>query len=437
MSNNAEKLVIMGLAGLGLTVMVQAKQVWHLAAGAAVVMAAEVHRARRDYSYADVWSGSCSAVDEIFDSANSELAPVFNKARGQRTRLVTKALGQVPMGEAIARRLEQRGQLSTDWVDEFARRSSAIVGESGDGKTHTLLWRLAEYIKANPQGDIHICDIDYGSSHGGTPNTWLGLPLESVVHTEDSEILDTILSVSDEVSQRAHETKQAIAAGEPKPEYSPILLLVDEWVVTAEMWTKTQRETALAALKNIIHRGLKQGVQCVLGMHSLAVNQSYIPKGLVQHLEVLFLWRAAQNADNFSNLPISPNAAQEVTEAFKAYPRELGGVRSAIAFFNRELSIKGIPPLAVDVELVPDDAGAAAWAEQFRAAIVAANGSLSATKAWEKIAGQKAYQRKAENAEWIAFRDLVNSIGEALKEGVPPEAELNERLATSEAPPSL
>jgi hypothetical protein len=172
-------------------------------------------------------------------------------------------------------------------------------------------------------------------------------------------------------------------------------------------------------------------------MHSLAVNQSYIPRGLVQHLEVLFLWRAAQNADNFSNLPISHSAAQDVTEAFKDYPRELGGVRSAIAFFNRELSIKGIPHLNVDVELVPEDSGSVAWAEQFRDAILAANGSLSATKAWEQIAGQKAYQRKAENPEWIAFRDLVNSIGDALKEGVPPEGELNERLATSEAPPSL
>lgn len=424
MSNNAEKLVILGIAGLGLTIMVQGRAVWHLAAGAAVVMAAEVHRARRDYSYGDVWSGSGAAVDEVFNSANAELAPVFNKVRGQRTRLVTLALAQVPMGETIARRLEQRGQLSTDWVDEFARRSSAIVGESGDGKTHTLLWRLAEYIKANPQGEVHVCDIDFGSSHGGTPNTWLGLPLESVVHTDEAEILDTLLAVSDEVSQRAHETKQAIAAGDPKPEYSPILLLIDEWVVTAEMWTKAQRETALAALKNIIHRGLKQGVQCVLGMHSLAVNQSYIPKGLVQHLEVLFLWRAAQNADNFNNLPISPSAAQDVTSAFKAYPRELGGVRSAIAFFNRDLSIKGIPPLTVDVELVPEDSGAVAWAEQFRAEIVAANGSLSATKAWEKIAGQKAKERAGKNPNWIAFRDLVNAISDDRKEGVPPAGEL-------------
>ncbi|PSN13965.1 hypothetical protein C7293_13815 [filamentous cyanobacterium CCT1] len=398
---------------------------------------AEIHRAKRDYAYGEVWSGSCQAVDDLFESTNKELAPVFNRVRGQRQRLVTSALSQVPMGQVIADRMAQKGQLSTDWVDEFSRRSACIVGESGDGKTHTLLWRLAEFIKANPQGQLHVCDIDYGSGHGDGSNTWLGLPLESVVHTEDGEILETVLAVSDEVSQRAHETKLAIAAGEPKPEYQPILLLIDEWVVTAEMWTKAERETALSALKNIVHRGLKQGVQCVLGMHSLAVNQSYIPKGLVQHLEVLFLWRAAQNTDNFSNLPISPSAAQDVTEAFKGYPRELGGVRSAIAFLNRELTIKGIPHLNVDVELVPDDAGAAAWAEQFRAAIVAANGSMSATKAWEKIAGQKAYQRKAENAEWIAFRDLVNSVNDALKEGAPPDGELNERLATSEAPPSL
>lgn len=423
MSNNAEKLVIMGIAGLGLTVMVQAKQVWHLAAGAAVVLAAEVHRAKRDYSYGDIWSGSCTAVDDIFSSANAELAPVFNKARGQRQRLVTRALSQVPMGELIARRLEQQGQLSTDWVSEFSRRSACIVGESGDGKTHTLLWRLAEFIKANPDGQLHVCDIDYGSGHGGGSNTWLGLPLESVVHTEDSEILDTILAVSDEVSQRAHETKLAIAAGEPKPEYQPILLLVDEWVVTAEMWTKPQRETALSALKNIVHRGLKQGVQCVLGMHSLAVNQSYIPKGLVQHLEVLFLWRAAQNADNFSNLPISPAAAQEIAEAFKGYPRELGGVRSAIAFLNRELSIKGIPHLNVDVELVPGDAEASAWAEQFRAAIEAHAGKISATKAWESIAGQKAKERTAKNQNWVAFRDLVNAIAMTPSQGVPPAGE--------------
>ena len=187
-------------------------------------------------------------------------------------------------------------------------------------------------------------------------------------------------------------------------------------------------------LKNIIHRGLKQGVQCVLGMHSLAVNQSYIPKGLVQHLEVLFLWRAAQNADNFSNLPISPSAAQDVTEAFKDYPRELGGVRSAIAFLNRELTIKGIPHLNVDVELVPGDVEATAWAEQFRAAIVALDGKGSASKAWESIAGQSGKDRRKDNANWVAFRDLVNEIFAASKEGHPPDGSQDEELAGSVAP---
>lgn len=425
MKTNAECLVIAGIAGLGLSILVGAGRVWHLAAGAGLVAMAEIHRAKRDYTYGEVWKGSCTAVDDLFDSTNKELSPVFNRVRGQRQRLVTSALSQVPMGQVIADRMAQRGQLSTNWVGEFSRRSACIVGESGDGKTHTLLWRLAEFIKANPQGQLHVCDIDYGSGHGDGSNTWLGLPLESVVHTEDSEILETILTVSEEVSQRAHETKLAIAAGEPKPEYQPILLLVDEWVVTAEMWSKAQRETALSALKNIVHRGLKQGVQCVLGMHSLAVNQSYIPKGLVQHLEVLFLWRAAQNGDNFSNLPISPSAAQEVTEAFKGYPRELGGVRSAIAFLNRELTIKGIPHLNVDVELVPGDAEATAWAEQFRADIAALNGKSSASKAWESIAGQTAKDRRKDNPNWVAFRDLVNEIFAASKEGHPPEGSQN------------
>jgi hypothetical protein len=423
MKNNAECLVIAGVAAVGLTIMVSAGRVWQLAAGAGLIAMAEIHRAKRDYGYGELWSGSCAAIDDIFDSTNKELSPVFNKVRGQRQRLVTSALAQVPMGDAIARRMEQRGQLSTDWVSEFSRRSAAIVGESGDGKTHTLLWRLAEFIKANPDGQLHVCDIDYGSGHGGSVNTWLGLPLESVVHTEDSEILDCILAISDEVSQRAHETKLAAAAHETKPGYQPILLLIDEWVVTAEMWSKAQRETALSALKNIVHRGLKQGVQCVLGMHSLAVNQSYIPKGLVQHLEVLFLWRAAQNADNFSNLPISPNDAADIGEAFKGYPRELGGVRSAIAFFDRELSIKGIPHLAVNVELVAGDDEATDWAEQFRAEIESHAGKISARQAWEKIAGQPGKKRVTNNPQWVAFRDLVNAIAGSANQGVPPAEE--------------
>ncbi|MEO0867332.1 MAG: hypothetical protein AAFY17_02565, partial [Cyanobacteria bacterium J06642_11] len=220
--HNGEKALIGLLYVGGLLWMVKASQIWGLLLGFGVMAAGEVHRSRKDYGYTEVWEGSVAAVNEVFDSSNAALYPVTARLTGARQQVVTGALKQLPLGKTLAKRVEQKANLSTDWMPEFARRSSVIVGESDDGKTHTLLWRLKAFIEAHPEGEIYIGDIDYGSSHDKRPNTWFDLPLGSVVYTDPSEILETLLLVDTEVSERAEATKAAIAAKKAKPTFKPI-----------------------------------------------------------------------------------------------------------------------------------------------------------------------------------------------------------------------
>jgi hypothetical protein len=430
---NAEKALIGLLYVGGLFWMVKASQIWGLLLGFGIMAAGEIHRSRKDYRYHEVWEGSVAAVNEVFDSSNTALYPMTARWTGTKQRVVTGALKQLPLGKTLASRIEQKASLSTDWMPEFAKRSAIIVGESDDGKTHTLLWRLKAFIEAHPEGEIHIGDIDYGSSHGKRPNTWFDLPLDSVVHTDPAEILDALLLVDTEVSERAERTKDAIATKRSKPTFKPILLLIDEWVNTVDYWRTDQREQALKALKNITHRGLKQNIQVVLGMHSLAVSQSGISKGLLQHLEVLLLWRAAQNPDNYDNLPPSRATVNAIVEHFKPYPQSIGAVRACVAYFDKRLSIRGIPHLNIQVELVAPGEVILAWIAQQIDVLRPHLPGLTYTKAWSLVGG-KSGDRRNNNPDYVALKSLVDQLNQAAKTDSPSETEAEKPDSPSNVP---
>lgn len=259
--------------------------------------------------------------------------------------------------DAVARMVEQN--LDTEWFKKWASENCGIIcGQSGDGKSFLLCnVLLKEFLRRNSDetgklnAKIWICDPDYGSSHGDSPpNTWLGMPLDSVVYTEYKDIYNTVMHVSGEVNRRVQITKLAIANKEPQPIFEPGLLILDE-LPNIVAGLKDERDDFLDAIKNILRRGKKQNILFKCGTQTLAVGSTHITKEVLQQIEVVMLYSSAQVADNYNNIGVDGDDVKEVLRQIKPLPRRLGDKFVCVTFLNKELRIKGIPSIkAVEVE---------------------------------------------------------------------------------------
>jgi len=259
----------------------------------------------------------------------------------------------VPLGymnqqgmDSIAHEERQNLELDVDWFDSWDKRSGIVCGESGDGKTFILKYVVYRFLQSNQQGKLYICDPDYGSSHGDAPpNDWYKLPLGRVVYIEVPDIIKVVNKVSSFVDQRVKETAIAVSEGEPKPEYEPILLVVDELPSIVARLDKEAVEEFLGAIGNILRRGLKQRVTFKLGTQSLAVRFIKLPQDVLRQIETVMLWRASQVKDNYDNLGIRPAIVDGMIGEVCELPQVLGDRFVCVTFAGKQLQIKGIPKL--------------------------------------------------------------------------------------------
>jgi hypothetical protein len=261
----------------------------------------------------------------------------------------------IPAGLMVQATLEQTisdrasEELAIDWFPQWAKRCGAIVGETGDGKSFLLTnIVLAGFIREHgDRGSVYICDPDYGSSHGDSPpNTWLDLEVGRHVFIDAAQCFSVLLKISKLVDDRAEATATAVSKKEAKPKFDPALFIMDEVPALMGMWTEAEQKEAVKAIANILRRGLKQSITFKLGTQTLAVGSLCIPKNVLQQLEIVMLWRAAQMPDNYVNIGLQPGKAGAIVDQVSLYPQKTNDRYVCVRFADKKLQISGIPIVA-------------------------------------------------------------------------------------------
>jgi hypothetical protein len=256
-------------------------------------------------------------------------------------------MSQATLEQTISDRASE--ELAIDWFGQWAKRCGAIVGETKDGKSFLLTnIVLAGFIRDHGErGSVWICDPDYGSSHDDSPpNTWLDLEVGRHVFIESNDCFNVLLKISKLVDDRAGATAKALSKKEQKPQFDPALFIMDEVPALMGMWTEAEQKEAVRAIANILRRGLKQKVTFKIGTQTLAVGSLCIPKNILQQLEIVLLWRAAQMADNYVNIGLQTGKAGAIVDQVSLYPQKTGDRYVCVRFADKKLQISGIPIVA-------------------------------------------------------------------------------------------
>ncbi|HIK39777.1 hypothetical protein [Thermoleptolyngbya sp. M55_K2018_002] len=409
-SQRAECLIIGGLFAASFGLAVGASSATHWLSSFGLWGAGEALRSRRKLEYSEVLKGAFGYTSEAIAEVGETLTPITGGIERKRIQLVSSAIKQLPMGEQLAERYVASQGIKTDWIKEFETGSSAVCGQSKDGKTHLLLWRVQRFLESHPDAVLHICDPDYGSAHEGSePNTWFRLPLDRVIHADTGTILGAIELVSNEVDRRA-KIAQRIAAGDlperDRPK-QPILLVCDEWASFWSELNKDQQAKVVKQLNNITNRGIKQA-NCafVLGLHDTAVASTGLPQSLLQRLGVILLYNAGQVEGNYRNLGLSESPDEAIAK-LKALPRVMHGVRPCVVARSGSVTLRGIPTLEVaDIEVLgyePPDPTEQWWAEFW-------------TPEVEQAVIARMAQRVSQGKGAIAWYDLADVAGFSRKE---------------------
>jgi hypothetical protein len=276
-------------------------------------------------TYRDVVGATREAFDLGGESLNQELAPLSGAIGQAKTRIQTRVFEQLPLTQQIARHMVQAHALKTNGLELFSSaKSGLLLGDTGDGKTRLLNWLIARFLHQNPDGELLVGDIDYGSSHqGSAPNIWMGLPVGNVVLIEPEDIYTAIINTAQQVETRATATRRAIAAGESAPHFAPKLLVMDEWVTFFADHGKEAQEALTDALNKIAVRGLKQRVYCFLACHDASVGSLGISQAKLARWNVLALykWVCQAKSSDVTNLP---RGFDTVSEKSKPCPAQSG-----------------------------------------------------------------------------------------------------------------
>lgn len=428
----AECLIIGGLFAGSMVLCIQASSAWGWIGGIGAWCAGEALRKSKSLTYDQVVKGSFDWGQDAIGEMGAIASPATRYMETQKNQIVISALKQLPMGDRLAESFIAAQGLTTDWFQGFEKRSAVICGESKDGKSFLLNWRVQRFLETHPDGEVLIGDIDYGSSHEGTePNTWGGLPVGNVVLIEPAEITNAIFYVSDTVDQRAKSTAQAVKTGAPRPKYKPILLAIDEWCSYWDTLDEDQQEHIIKALRNICDRGIKQGeVVFVLGLHDLSVGMTGLPRALLRKMEVVLLFRASQSPRNYDNIDPQPRQVQEVINRIGALPKTVRGLRPCVTYSDKQLTVKAIPQLelspveyvALDAPIDPDqqwlDEIWTSELENLLAARMAERVSVGKHPVvygfWTDVAGQPKKEQVGGNPRYQMFKARLNALAATL-----------------------
>ncbi|NEQ98248.1 MAG: hypothetical protein F6K30_16270 [Cyanothece sp. SIO2G6] len=304
---------------------------WVLTVASGITAECVRHSSGRDRL--DCLGDAFGAIGGISGDVETGIRPYTNGIAQTKTQIISHALKQLPMGESLQQRFLDRQGVNTDWFEGFEKRCAVLVGESKDGKTFLLKWRLQRFIEQHPDGhEYYIGDIDYGRCHeGDTPNTWFDSPVGQAVFTTADDIAAKVRAIAQDIRD-GHDAAV------------PTLIILDELVDTMEDMDRDQFEQFMRDLKTIKNRGLKAGnITFVLGLHSTTVGETGIPQWLLRGVETIWLYRAGQERANF--LHLNGKNIDECPKQLARLPRSFNGLRPCIVYSDKKLSVKAIPTL--------------------------------------------------------------------------------------------
>ena len=404
-------LVVAVLAIIGMGLIIVKPNFTRFLIGSVVCVAADSHRMKHKLGYGDVLSATRSAFDMGGESLNQEFAPLAGTLHQKKLRIQTRVFEQLPFTQAVAKRMEQANTLRTNGLELFASaKSGLLLGDTGDGKTRLLNWLIAHFMHTHQNHELLIGDIDYGSSHGNAePNTWMDLPVGSVVLIEPEEIYQAILDTADQVESRATATRRAIAEKRKAPTFRPKLLVIDEWITFYADHSEKQQQALAEALNKIVVRGVKQQVYGFLACHDASVGSIGISQAKMSRWNVLALykWVCQAKATDVTNLP---KGFDTVSEKLKVLPRQVGESFSAMVYVDSQWQLAGIPFIdpASQIELLPSD-------ERLKQAIIEqlqdypSDRSRSFRQVWEWL-GELPKTRTDDNPKYVAMKKAITEI---------------------------
>ena len=229
-------------------------------------------------------------VAEYTAEAPKVVEQVQKVVKGQKPILPSiQALAQQNEDEAIA--VKRRNLL----------RSAIVLAPQKSGKTRYLLDDVQAFMGLG-EGELLICDPNYGSSHDGEkPNTWYGLPVNEFVFISEDDCLRVIHKASQIVAQRQLERQDPanVAAGKTAADlgHTPILLLVDEESMVASRFAlddfKEQKVEFQSDIRNLLQRGHKQNVFIKLVCHDYTTATTQLPQTFFAQADLIVLGAAA------------------------------------------------------------------------------------------------------------------------------------------------
>lgn len=218
---------------------------------------------------------------------------------GKRTgKVLYLRTAPAPIQDAIA-------QLDADrtWFRKFLNaRHNWVTGRTGAGKTYLVLALIVDWLEANPDGIITICDLAYGKpDENGFVNDWLGLPVE-YIRMESDEIVAAVAAERTEMEDRRKAAQAAARAGKRRIQRRPNrLLVIDEWDVTVEEQGGKDGDF-YASVRTILKFGGGYGHKILLSGQTIATGETAISEATRNQMAIAILGTNTTKTDEVGKL---------------------------------------------------------------------------------------------------------------------------------------
>lgn len=280
-------------------------------AGAVLVLGAVVNHDRHKLSSQDydqaidlLLSGSVSLGQVITKEAWDQIQSIGKSKTAKQIRVI--AIRAFP--SPIRSRFEQMeaAQQSQIVFEKFLKAPhNRLAGKTKAGKTFLLLKLLIDWLEANPNGVITICDINYGKPDRdtGEPFYWNGFPVECI-RSNPAEILEASRAEVAELRQRVTDCREK---GVRLQDLQPRLFIVTELDSTQEDVDEVSPKPGefISNVRQVAKQGNGYKLKLIFDGQSLATGESGISQATADQLCVALLGTSTTNATEVSKFHAS------------------------------------------------------------------------------------------------------------------------------------
>lgn len=275
----------------------------------------------------DVLKGFKSVLDE--EKSNIEFPVSALKGLSDNSFITLKKSGKT---------------LKTDWINELAGKSNiGLLGDQGEGKSFLLRYFLYQFLRSHnfnlSKCRVFIHDIENGLGHGEQITPWLGLS-DTYVYSDPDDFVSILQEIDKSID---------------RPDFTPTLLIVDEFNNTLDELSKTQLETVWSVLKSIRNRGKKRKIHMVFSTQDINVSDLGLSQAIIRKTDWVVYPKMSQSSANFTNFGLSPDAEKlrsSLATELKNIDRS-GEIYPVLLYRDKTFSLVRIPDLSALPETLP------------------------------------------------------------------------------------